>query len=413
MKLTPEKIVISNALILIVWLFVHETGVEKLEPYLNLPASYIKAIIDIVLVVTTSFSLFYAIRKQRESQLYYANEYRNIFKASPFPLWIYDSDTLKFVEVNAAAENHYGYSRNEFLNMTILDIREESIREHTTIAAAQMPETYKSSGYWEHIKKNGELVTVLITSRKIKFRNRACVMVIAQDVTIQFLQERKLNELYRAEQEHKKLLESHLAQIKKTLEEKERLAEVIDRINNIAIITDASGYIIWVNKAFVKHTGYHIEEVAGKSTGFLHGPKTDPTTQAAIMESLHKREFKSFEILNYTKQGEEYWVDMTFSPIYDGEDNIVRYISIQSIITERKAIDEKVRDQNRVLRNIAWTNSHSLRKPVASIVSLVSISNEMDLPADIQEIHKLIGTCAEELDTITKEIAEKIKDYPL
>lgn len=413
MKLTPEKIVISNALILIVWLLVHEMGVEKLAPYMSLPANSIKALIDIILVLTTSFSLFYAFKKQRKSQLYYANEYKNIFKASPFPLWIYESETLKFIEVNAAAEDHYGYTRKEFLSMTILDIREVSARNDTSLAAAQMPETYKSSGYWEHIKKSGEVVTVLISSRKIRFRNRDCVMVIAQDVTIQFMQERKLNELYRAEQEHKKLLESHLAELKKTLEEKELLAEVIDRINNLAIITDASGHITWVNKAFVRHTGYQLDEITGRSPNFLHGPMTDPTTQAAIMESLHQRDFRSFEILNYTKSGEEYWVDMTFSPIYDEMDKIVRYISIQNIITERKVIDEKIRDQNKVLRNIAWTNSHSLRKPVASIVSLVNISNEMELPADIKEIHNLIGACAEELDTITKDIAEKIENYPL
>lgn len=413
MKLTPEQIVISNALILILWLLVHEMGVEKLAPYMSLPANSLKALIDIILVLTTSFSLFYAFKKQRKSQLYYANEYKNIFKESPFPLWIYESETLKFIEVNAAAEDHYGYTRKEFLSMTILDIREVSARNDTSLAAAQMPETYKSSGYWEHIKKSGEVVTVLISSRKIKFRNRDCVMVIAQDVTIQFMQERKLNELYRAEQEHKKLLESHLTQLKNTLEEKELLGEVIDRINNLAIITDAFGHITWVNKAFVKHTGYQLEEVIGKSPNFLHGPMTDPTTQTAIMESLHKRDFRSFEILNYTKLGEQYWVDMTFSPIYDEMDQIIRYISIQNIITERKAIDEKIRDQNKVLRNIAWTNSHTLRKPVASIVSLVNISNEMELPADIKEIHNLIGACAEELDSITKEIAEKIENYPL
>ena len=410
MKLNPEKIVIANVLILISWLIVHENGIEFISDKIHIQAAFVKTFIDIILVAVTSFSLYYAIKKHRKSQLHYANEYQSIFQDSPFPLWIYDRSTLSFLEVNKAAENHYGYTRREFLSMSILDIRDEEMHLKTKISAGHMPETFKSSGFWEHVKKDGKSITVYITSTKIRFRDKECVMVIAQDVTIQVMQERKLKELYAAEQANKKLLELHVRQLNDTLEEKKRLAEVIDRINNLAIITDPMGRIIWVNKAFVRHTGYELKEIEGKNTHFLHGPKTDPSTQAEIMESLKQHQFKSFEILNYTKDGEEYWVDMSFSPIYDEKNQIIRYISIQNIITERKAIDEKIREQNRVLRKIAWTNSHALRKPVASIVSLVDLSNEMNQLRDIQEIHKLIGTCAKELDIITKDIAKKIRD---
>lgn len=410
MKLTSEKIILSNAAVLIFWLIIHEEAIKVLSDYVHLPTSYSKSIIDTLLIIGSSVALFYAIRKQRKTHLRYENEYRSIFQTSPFPLWIYDRETLKFLEVNKAAEDHYGYTRQEFLKMTILDIREEDIHEQTRLAAAQMPETYKSSGYWEHVRKNGEIITVYITSRKIRFRERKCVMVIAQDVTIQVMQEQKLNELYIAEQEHKELLEQHILRLKDTLEEKERLAQVIDRINNIVIITDSSARITWVNKAFTNFTGYQPEEVQGKTVDLLHGPKTDPATQDQIMHSLQNREFRSFEILNYTKDGEEYWVDMTFSPIYDERGEIVRYISIQNVITEKKAINDKIREQNQVLKNIAWTNSHAVRKPVASILSLVRISSEMELPTELREVHDLIGLCAEELDAITKEVAEKIKD---
>ncbi|WP_181276722.1 PAS domain S-box protein [Arcticibacter pallidicorallinus] len=378
---------------------------------MHIQSTIVETFLEIVLVTVTSLSLYHAFKKHRRSQLHYANEYRNIFKDSPLPIWIYDRNTLIFMEVNKAAEDHYGYTRKEFLGMTILDIRDEKMHLKTRISAGQMPaEAYKSSGFWEHIKRNGETITVHITSTKIRFRDKECVMVIAQDITIQVIQERKLKELYAVEQENKKLLELHILQLNETLEEKRRLAEVIDRINNLAIITDSIGRIIWVNKAFVKHTGYELKEIEGKNPHFLHGPKTDPSTHAEMMESLKQDKFKNFEILNYTKEGEEYWVDMSFSPIYDRNNQIIRYISIQNIITERKAIDEKIREQNKMLRKIAWTNSHAFRKPVASIISLVDISNDMNQPQEIQEIHKLIGACAKELDTITKDIAKKIRN---
>lgn len=409
MKLNPEKIVIANVLILISWLIVHENGIEYISDIIQIQEAFVKTFVDIVLVIVTSYSLYYTIKKHRKSQLHYANEYQCIFQNSPFPLWIYDRNTLMFLEVNKAAENHYGYTRREFLSMSILDIRDEGTHLTTRISAEQMPETYKSSGFWEHIKKSGEAITVYITSTKIMFRDNACVMVIAQDVTIQVIQERKLKELYASEQDNKKLLELHIRQLNDTLEEKKRLAEVIDRINNLAIITDPIGRIIWVNIAFTRHTGYELEEIKGKGTYFLHGPRTDLSTQDEIMVSLKKHEYKSFEILNYTKTGVEYWVDMSFSPIYDESNQIIRYISIQNIITERKVIDEKIREQNKVLRRIAWTNSHALRKPVASLLSLVDLSNDMDEIQDIKEIHKLIGSCAKELDIITKDIAKKIQ----
>lgn len=407
MKLSPEKIAIINALTLIMWLIARETGVEFVARGIHVPEAYLKLALDILLIIIISFSLFYVIKKQRTSRLRYASEYISVFKASPFPLWIYDRETFRFMDVNKAAEDHYGYTRKEFLSMTIFDIRRPEVHDQVRTSANQVAESYKSSGYWEHIKKDGQVIMVNVTSRKIRFRDRDSVLVIAQDVTIQEMQERKLNELYIAEQENKKLLESHIQQLKETLEEKERLAEVIDRINNLVIITDSSARITWVNEAFIRHTGYTLEEVKGRTPYFLHGPKTDASIQADIINSLNNREFKNFEILNYTKGGEEYWVDMTFSPVYDQNNNVMRYVSIQTIITERKAADEKIREQNRVLKNIAWTNSHALRKPVASIISLVQISSEMDLPADLREIHNLIGVCAAELDLITRKIAEE------
>jgi hypothetical protein len=130
-----------------------------------------------------------------------------------------------------------------------------------------------------------------------------------------------------------------------------------------------------------------------------------------MMESIPNNNFSSFEILNYTKSGKEYWVELNISAIYNDENEAVRYISIQNIITERKLKEEKIREQNEILRKHSWTNSHAIRKPLASILSLLFLSKELKEIEEIKEVHSLIETCAEELDEIIKGVGKEINDF--
>lgn len=197
-------------------------------------------------------------------------------------------------------------------------------------------------------------------------------------------------------------------EMKGQAEENRMLAEVAQRVNNMVIITDPQGVISWVNKAFTDFTGYTFDEAAGRYTDFLHGPKTDLETHHLIMGSIERGEFCRFEILNYTKSRQEYWVELNISPIYNEENEIERYISIQNIITERKEKEAKINHQNETLRQIAWTNSHALRKPVASIISLITLCKDVKRLKELKEMHSLIEECSKELDESIREITRKI-----
>ena len=85
-------------------------------------------------------------------------------------MWIYDLDTLKFLEVNAAALNHYGYTREEFLKLNVKDIRpkEDIPAAFKSIMAASI-EPIRKAGTWRHKKKNGELIYVNIITHDIDF----------------------------------------------------------------------------------------------------------------------------------------------------------------------------------------------------------------------------------------------------
>ncbi len=115
-----------------------------------------------------------------------AETFRLLFSRNPLPMWVYDLDTLMFLEVNAAAIAHYGYSREDFLGMRISDIRpEEDIpRLMDAVHFARITEM-RQAGEWRHVLKNGETIAVELSSHSLEFHGRLACLVLAQDITEQ------------------------------------------------------------------------------------------------------------------------------------------------------------------------------------------------------------------------------------
>lgn len=113
-------------------------------------------------------------------------KYRSLFNFSPTPMWLFDVETFEFLNVNDAAIRHYGYSRSEFLNMTIMDIRPQ---EDTGLIADIVEQNKKTGdfvwGNYRHIKKNGELIHVEIKSNLIDFDGKMARLVLAADISDQ------------------------------------------------------------------------------------------------------------------------------------------------------------------------------------------------------------------------------------
>lgn len=132
----------------------------------------------------------------------------------------------------------------------------------------------------------------------------------------------------------------------------EMLSMVASETRNIVVITDPAQHIEWVNTAFEEKTGYKLEEVIGRRPkDFLRGPETDKQTVERTNE--HLKEHKPFteSILNYTKDGEKYWVKMDVTPIFDDDGNLKRYFAIQEDITERKKAFELIKRQKEILED--------------------------------------------------------------
>lgn len=118
--------------------------------------------------------------KLKESE----EKYKSLFSLSPIPMWVFDVNTFQFLNVNDAAIIQYGYSREEFLHMTIRDIRPpEDVKEVEEIVADSKKSGIFSWGEFRHLKKGGQLMYVDIKSNLIDFEGKKARLVLATDIT--------------------------------------------------------------------------------------------------------------------------------------------------------------------------------------------------------------------------------------
>ena len=272
----------------------------------------------------------------------FADPYKVLFESNPLPMWVYDSGSLKFLAVNRAAIEHYGYSREEFSGMTILDIRppDEIPRLKQQLASLDQDNLkVEFAGVWKHRKRDGTRIEMKISSQALQFLNRPCRLVLAEDVT----ELRRSNEQLR-------LLEAS-----------------INRVQDIVMITEAEPLsepgprIVYVNEAFFKRTGYRVEEAIGRSPRFLQGPNTDRAERKRIREALEKREPVRAQLINYTKAGQEIWSEMEIAPVLNPEGQCTHFVSVERDVTERKRAEHllakseaRLREAQRVANTGSW-----------------------------------------------------------
>ncbi len=108
--------------------------------------------------------------------------YRTLFAGHPQPMWLYDTETLRFLEVNDAAVDAYGYSLDEFMRMSATDIRPAEDVAKFRELLADTP-AYDRSGPWRHLCKDGTILQVLITSHSLAFSGRPARFVMAENLT--------------------------------------------------------------------------------------------------------------------------------------------------------------------------------------------------------------------------------------
>lgn len=121
-------------------------------------------------------------------------KYRLLFEQNAQPMWFFELDTLKFLEVNDAAVNHYGYSREEFLSMNIKEIRPKEDFDLMINNIGIMLQKNRSLIFARHTKKNGEIIDVELNTVHVVWNGKKAIHLMVKDVTEQKLAQEKLQE---------------------------------------------------------------------------------------------------------------------------------------------------------------------------------------------------------------------------
>lgn len=630
MKLGAFKISLIYALIGVTWIALSDKLLFTEHPE-NIPfLLFLSAAKGFLYVALTAVMLYYLIRSQITHLQDSEKQYRSYFEDNPTPMWIFNRETLKFIEVNTAAIAQYGYTEDEFLNMTILDIRPSDEKDRTMSVVRDVDKPLNDRGIWRHIKKDGTLINVRITSHQFSSPKGSTVMVMATDITKKLLAEQQLKEandeladtlnsisdafftidsdwsiksanamfenisgfkkddiigkrffdlwphtsdsnfgknftkaltkkvtvkfeeyspvlqkwlrlicyptntgiavyfaditdikqkdiklrealerydlaakatedlLYEYDiinnkvsysqgygnfsgiisytdadpsltwlsiihpDDLLKVTESHKAalsnkqrkyqceyrinigsndyryicdqaeliydvagkpsrmigavrdihDLKSTGEENKRLGEIIDKINNLVLITDNQLNTVWTNRAFRDFTGYTLEEMAGKRPGlFLKDP--DPTQIDLVTTRVNNRETFNVEQLIFTKYFTSAWVFADFTPLYNDDNEFIGYITIYSDISALKEKETGLVKQNELLREIAWSESHEVRKPFATLMGLLNLLKTEEDEEERKLLFNYMDISVEELDAMLHKINDRINQRAL
>lgn len=258
-------------------------------------------------------------RKHIEKNLKEAKkQYQELFDLSPLPQWVYNTEDYTFQDVNQAAIAHYGYSKEEFLAMTIKEIRP---REDLEYFLKTMNKDVKEGMFHKmvarHLKKNGEIIDVQVEGNPILYQGESARLVLAVDIT-----------------------EKSRAQQALIASERKFKALVQDGLDILAILDKAGNYL------YVNHTSERILKMSPESfigrnaLDYLH----DEDKKRFLSEYRLVATEKSIRIAPFrfkNGDGEFRWIETTVTDMT--EDPAVRGIVANSRdVTERMQIEQKI-----------------------------------------------------------------------
>jgi diguanylate cyclase (GGDEF)-like protein/PAS domain S-box-containing protein len=239
-------------------------------------------------------------------------QYRLLFDGNPVPMWVFDRENLRFLTVNEAAVRHYGFSRREFLAMTIADIRPEEDIPELLAATANRMHGLQQATIWKHRKKDGTIIEVEIVAHELDFHGIEAELVAAYDVTERKQAERAAN----------------------------LLAAIVNSSADAIISKSLEGVISSWNKGAERLFGHSAEEAIGQHIALIV-PHDRLQEEATILQRVRRGErIEQFETVRIRKDGTLLDISVSDSPVIDAGGNVVGASKVARDIGERKRAEQ-------------------------------------------------------------------------
>ncbi|WP_221392450.1 PAS domain-containing protein [Dyadobacter sp. NIV53] len=169
--------------------------------------------------------------------------------------------------------------------------------------------------------------------------------------------------------------------------------------------------ILYANRALTNLTGYTLEELIGKSILSFKDPYGNRSSFNKIIAAIKNRIPVVRETIQYKKEGEQFWINISLNPVMNDKGVLTHWICTGHDVTERMNYTTAIEKQNQKLQEIAWTQSHVVRAPLARLMGLINlISNYHNSDAEKEELLEHILLSAHEFDKIIRDISDNTRE---
>ncbi len=272
---------------------------------------------------------------------------RLLFEQNPFPTWVYDVNSLEFLDVNPAAIAQYGYSREEFLAMTLKDIRPDEDVPAMIEAVKRNAFAFRSEGRWRHKRKGGQIITVDVAATATVYRDRRAKLAVIQDVTEREESERRVGEA----------------------------TALIDAIANTVPLAiwgaDLAGNVNFWNRKAEELFGWREVDVLGARPPCI---VPDQLCETTAERALIRRD------------GAVVYCDVWDAALRDPRGNKIGSIAVAADTTDRRrneqqlaAYVQSLARSNDDLRQFAYAASHDLQEPLRNVRLFAELLGELEV----------------------------------
>lgn len=254
--------------------------------------------------------------------------YRSLFHAITDPMFVYDCETLAFLDVNEAAVSHYGYSRDEFLQMTLRDIRPPEEVPQLLESLDRYGAGFEYRGVWQHRKKNGDIFEASITTYGLTYAGRKAGVVQARDVT------------------HQRRVE---AEAKRTAE---LLQAVADGTTDAVFVKDHEGKYLFCNQAAAQFMGKPLEQIIGHTDVDIFDAESADRVSESDRHVMQSNQIQTREEILNTSMGQRTFQALKV-PYRDDKGRVIGLIGTARDITAQKQADAERHESEERFRQLA------------------------------------------------------------